>query len=367
MKELDYLKELISIKSFDLFENKEVIDYLYSKFVNEVEDIIMIKNDDNEKVNLLIGLNTKLKDVNDAVILSGHIDTVEAKEDEYSTDPYKAVIKHGKLYGLGSIDMKSFFACILANLTSLKTYGVPIVIAISSDEETDLCGVKKITQTMKELNIVPRLTIVGEPSNMDICIKGKSCLAYKIVVKGKSCHSSVPQNGVNANYVLARLVLLIERLSGKFKETTMTCNVISGGNADNIISDNAKMIFDLRTFNVRYVEKILSRIYREIYKLTRKYKGVEIKLENKLDILPFDNNAKKFIKLCKELEVKKKVFVGGCEAGYFQALGGSAIVCGVGELSLAHKPNEYVEIDELKLYFSKLCKIISFAENNNLS
>ena len=121
MRELEFLKKLVSIKSFDLNENKEIVDYLYSEFSKSAEEIILIKNDNNDKRNMLIGLNTKLKNINNAIILSGHIDTVPANEREYLTNPYNPVIKENRLYGLGSIDMKSFFACILSNVKKLKT------------------------------------------------------------------------------------------------------------------------------------------------------------------------------------------------------------------------------------------------------
>ena len=236
----------------------------------------------------------------------------------------------------------------------------PIVIAISADEETELLGVKKIIEKMKELKIKPRLTIVGEPTSSDICSKGKSCMAFKVSVTGRSCHSSKPQDGVNANYVLARLVLFIEKICTKFKDTTTSCNMISGGKADNIICDRSEMIFDLRSFSVGNVTKILALIDKKINRLKKMYNGAEIEIENKLDILPFENkNKKKINQVCKLIDAEEKVFIGGCEAGYFQSLGGDAIVFGVGDLSLAHKPNEYAKIDELESYYDKLEKIIS--------
>jgi acetylornithine deacetylase len=120
MKELDYLKKLVSIKSFDIYENREIIEYLYKEFSKYAEEIIVLKNDNNDKRNLLISLNVDLKNISNAVVLSGHIDTVPANEKEYITNPYQPVVKNGKLYGLGSIDMKSFFACILANIKKLR-------------------------------------------------------------------------------------------------------------------------------------------------------------------------------------------------------------------------------------------------------
>lgn len=361
MNSIDYLKKLISIKSYDTDENKEIIDYLKGVFSKQVEEIIEIKNDNNEKSNLLVGVNTKLKNIDDAIVLSGHIDTVVADEKNYKTNPYIASEIDGKIYGLGSIDMKSFFANILGNIENLKKIKKPVVIAITGDEETNFEGVKKVTQKMNELNIKPMFSIIGEPTNSEICSASKSCCLYSIQVFGKSCHSSMPFNGVNANYILANLVLEIEKLCYKFKDTTATCNLISGGEKDNIISGSAKMYFDIRTLAVSNIQKILDCIDKKIIKLKKKYPGAVINVKNELEILPLENKQPNLIKeLCDKLGFCETTFTGGCEAGYFQKLGGNAIVFGVGNLNLAHKPNEYAKISEFEAYNKKIEGIICY-------
>lgn len=125
MKKYEYIKNLINIKSFNLFENENIINYLINEFSIFSKEIIKIKNEKNDKYNLLIGLNTELKNVPDAIVLAGHIDTVVADENAYDTDPYCATEIEGKIYGLGAIDMKSYFACILNNIETLKSCGRP--------------------------------------------------------------------------------------------------------------------------------------------------------------------------------------------------------------------------------------------------
>ena len=56
--------------------------------------------------------------------------------------------------------------------------------------------------------------------------------------------------------------------------------------------------------------------------------------------------------------LQENKFVGGCEAGYYQALGGDAIVFGVGDLTLAHKPNEYLVLDEFERYSKRFLKLL---------
>ena len=359
MDNMKYLKELVSIKSYDTKENKEIVAYLEKEFSKCATKILKVKNTINNKENLLVGLNCNLKNLSNAIVLSGHIDSVVADEKSYLTNPYQAVEKDGKIYGLGSIDMKSFFAVILNKAEELKKLNKPVVIAITSDEETDFEGVFQLTKKMKELEIVPKLSIIGEPTSSNICSESNSCFEYEINITGRSCHSSNPNNGVNANYILAKLLNIVEKLNGKLKGTTISSNVVSGGEKVNIISDNAKMVFDIRTNSLQKCDKLISVISKNIKKLEKKYKGSKIVLENQMKILPLEYKNPKLIEnLCKKFNLENNKFIGGCEAGYYQQLGGDAFVFGVGDLALAHKPNEFASISEFEKYQDLLVSVL---------
>lgn len=359
MDNMKYLKELVSIKSYDTKENKEIVAYLEKEFSKYAKEIIKIKSKVSEKENMLIGLNCNLKNLSNAIVLSGHIDTVVADEKSYLTNPYVAVEKDGKVFGLGSIDMKSFFAVILNKAEQLKEINLPIVIAISSDEETDFCGAEQLANKMKELNIVPKLSVIGEPTNSGICYESNSCFEYEINIVGKSCHSSNPNNGVNANYIMAKLLNKIEKLNGKIKATTISSNVVSGGEKVNIISGKAKMIFDVRTNSVDKCDKLIYILTKFSKKLEKKYAGSKIAINNNLKVLPLENRNPKMIEnLCEKFNLSKNKFLGGCEAGYFQQLGGDAFIFGVGDLELAHKPNEFASISEFEKYQELLLGIL---------
>ena len=119
---LENLKELIEINSY---ENKEkIIEYLKNKFSLICEEIIIVKNKENNNKSILVGINTKLKDI-EPIVLSGHIDTVAPDFTKYNTNPLELIIIDNKAYGLGSIDMKSFTAVILDNINKLKSLWCP--------------------------------------------------------------------------------------------------------------------------------------------------------------------------------------------------------------------------------------------------
>lgn len=119
---LENLKELVAINSYK--NGDKIIEYLKNKFLPFSEDIIVTKNIENENKSIIIGLNTKLKDV-EPIVLSGHIDTVAPDLEKYKTNPLELTEIDGKAYGLGSIDMKSFSAVILDKIQELKSLWCP--------------------------------------------------------------------------------------------------------------------------------------------------------------------------------------------------------------------------------------------------
>lgn len=359
MEKYKNICELVNIKSFDENQNSEIINYLEQTFAT-CKQIEKIKNDDNNIYNLVVGINTNLKNIDNAIILSGHIDTVVADEKSYNTNPYQATLVDDKIYGLGVIDMKCFFASILDNLEFLKKQSSPIIVCITGDEETNLQGVNKISQFLKQQNITPYFTLVGEPTSLGFCTKSKSCFEYSIEVYGKSCHSSKPQNGINSNYICAKLINFIEKMAKKQKNTSLSCNIMQGGGKVNIVSSYAKITFDIRSPQKKCADYCLKQISKKIRKLEKTYKGCEIKITNNLYIPALENKSKKLVdKILKQYKQTAFEFIGGCEAGYFCELGGEAIIFGAGDLNLAHKPNEFLDINNYQKYNQMFVEIIS--------
>lgn len=247
--------------------------------------------------------------------------------------------------------MKSFWSVILNNAESLAKLSSPIILSITCDEETSIQGVDLVILKMKELNIKPKCVIVGEPTNSQICSISKGSYEYKIDIVGKSCHSSTPLNGINANYILANLVLTIEDMCFKYPETTSTCNIVSGGEATNIVCDSASMQFDIRTTNKLYEEQIVGEIKSKISQLLVKYQGAKISLTNMFAVPPLENKNQNLIKsICEKFGKSEIPFSGACEGGYFQEICNNVFIYGVGDLALCHKPDECAYIPEYLAY-----------------
>lgn len=359
------IENLVNIKSFDVSQNIEIINYLISRFQQHSKEIIKINNPNyKNKFNLLIGLNTKLKNVSDAIILAGHIDTVTANEEQYKTNPYVATKIDDNIYGLGIIDMKCFFSSILDNIEELCKLTKPIIVAITCDEETKMLGIKEIINVLTEKNIKPLVSIIGEPTSSKIATLSKSCFEYQIVVNGKSCHSSMPKNGINSIYIISKIVNYIEKLSKKYENNSLSVGKISGGEKANIVPFFSSINFDIRSESLKIQTKCINKLNKKLLKLKQRYKGCDISLFELLSIPALEQKNSNLIKnIISKFNIDEIEFLGGCEAGYLQNFAGDAFLFGAGDLNLAHKPNEYLNIDNYNKYNELLVEILKYICN----
>lgn len=210
----------------------------------------------------------------------------------------------------------------------------------------------------EEMNIKPKFTMVGEPTNCEINTIANGCYEFEIDVKGKSCHSSLIDQGINAINIMAKLITFIEDEQKKF-QITSNCGVVLGGDIVNRVPDCCKMKFDVRSIREKEVCEFLKSVLNKIKLLENEYK-TKIKIKKLLEIPPLEEKNKDIINLiAKNLNLKTSKFSGGCEAGYYQKLSGDAIIFGVGDIGLAHKPNEFVDINEYEKYSDLFLKILN--------
>lgn len=356
MKNLEKLVKIASNKN-----KEDIINYVYGELNGKVKNIEIIISENGCK-SIVFGLNSYLKNIC-PIVLSGHLDTVDPNFEFYNTDPYTLTEKDGKFYGLGSIDMKSFMAVILDNLESLKQFKTPIIGCFTTDEETTIECVLDIIEFLKSRNITPIFSIIGEPTKSKFCLSSKGCKDYKLTFKGKACHSSVLQNGINAISAAAKLVTFLEEVQKGYKTLTSNVGVIKGGEASNKVADLCEIVFDARTNSKIELDSFEQKLKEKLSELKIDYKGLEISEKVICNIPPlFVKNEQKIKSIATKLGICFDEFSGACEAGYYTAYSGDAVIFGVGDLMLAHKPNEFVELSEYKEYSSLLLKVIGEIE-----
>lgn len=345
--EIETLIELVNISSFSQKENKEIVNYILNKC--KKYKTVRIKNNSDDRENLLIFINCEIKNCS-PIVLCGHIDTVK----ENNNLPAK--ILDDKLYGLGSCDMKCFFASILAKLESLESLNTPIIIAITSDEEIECESVNLVIDYFKQNNITPTLTILGEPTDNTLSNCSKGCYEFNIDITGKPCHSSKVNEGINAINIAAKLITKIESLNTN--KVSLNTGLISGGKQINIVPEKCSLNFDIRCFDSDIYKTTLNQIKEEIKKLKTIYSGAKIELKSTLTLPCYKSKSNLALSLCEKLSTKLTEFNAASEAGFYAEISKEVIIFGSGNILLAHKQNEYVEIKKLNNYYKMLEKLI---------
>ena len=367
-KSIKILKDLISFKTISGENNSSLINYCEDILTKCGASSFKVFDDEKKRVNLFATLKAKKPNGKEPIILSGHTDVVPVSKG-WSTDPFIAEIKDKKLYGRGSCDMKGFLACSLAfaEIFSKSNLSRDIHFSLTFDEETACIGAPLLIKELKKRKITNGICIVGEPTEMKIIDSHKACYEYTTFFEGLAGHSSKPDEGVNAaeyasKYVNKLMSLRSDLINRKPKDSiftpsysTLSIGGIFGGIAHNVIADKCHVNWETRPVNKedgiflnseidKYAEKLLSE-------MKKKYPDASIKKKIIGEIIGFNrvNNSKacEFVSSITG-DNSREVVSFGTEAGLFQEIGISTVVCGPGSIEQAHKIDEFIELSEIK-------------------
>ena len=363
------LSDLIGFKTISGEDNNDLINYC-EKYLNDLGATSFKTYDDEKKrVNLFATIKAKKSNGVKPIILSGHTDTVPFSK-SWSTDPFKATIKEDKLYGRGSCDMKGFIACTLAfaPVFSKVDLNRDIHFSFTFDEETACLGAPILIKELKKRNIQDGICIVGEPTKMKIIDAHKGCYEYTTYFEGLAGHSSMPHKGVSAvefaSKYANKLIELREELKKRAPKdsifdppfSTLQVGGIFGGIAHNVIADKCRVEWETRPvikedgvfLNQKideYANEVLLPEMRKVFpnsKITKEIIG---------EVTGFDRiDNSEACELVSSLtgDNSREVVSFGTEAGLFQEIGISTVVCGPGSIEQAHKVDEFIELNELK-------------------
>lgn len=326
-------------------------------------------NDIGSKANLFVTIPAANGSCEGGIVLSGHTDVVPIDGQNWSSDPFVATLRNGRLYGRGSADMKGFIAAVLAALPQMRaaTLSAPLHIALSYDEEIGCLGAPVMLAELARRGLNPQHCIVGEPTSMRMVVAHKGIHTFCCEVHGKSAHSSLTPQGVNAIEYAAQLIIYINRLAQTLQQrtdldhafdvpfSTLSTGVIQGGTAVNIIPDQCTFEFDYRNLPHMSPADVVEPIRRYIREeLEPAMHAVDKQCH--IDFYPRENvpalddagNAllQDLITQLVDDSARTKVAYA-TEGGQFQAAGMHTVICGPGSITQAHKADEYIELTQL--------------------
>lgn len=379
---VEMIRALVGFPTVSRDSNLELVHYVVDYLKPFGAEVRLTHDDERRKANLFATLGPRRKG---GVVLSGHTDVVPVDGQPWDTDPFAMVQREGRLYGRGTADMKSFIACVLALLPEIVERGlqVPLHLAFSYDEEVGCIGVGRLISDLELEGIQPGACIVGEPTLMKPVIAHKGKKSYRCTVKGAAGHSAYAPRCVNAVEYAAEAVAYLKGMARRHRDrgpydeafdvahTTVHTGVMHGGTALNVIPHECTFDFEFRHLPgddpdrlldefTAYVTSTLEPEMRKVHGDT----GFVIAPMSGIPMLDTSPESE-VVALAQELagmhDFGKVSF--GTEASQFQDAGIPAVVCGPGSIDQAHKPNEFVTLEQvakcevfLRRLADRLCK-----------
>ena len=375
---IDWLTRLIGFDTVSRHSNLALIEDVKAYCEQLGLSVDLTFNEAKNKANLFVTVpaGANADDVNHGLVLSGHTDVVPVDGQDWTSEPFTATIRGDKLYGRGACDMKGFIACALTMLpqaVKLSNAGQlrrPLHLALSFDEEIGCLGAPLILADLKARGITPDYCIVGEPTNMAMVVAHKGIAVYRCRVHGKSAHSSLIAQGVNAISYASRLVGYVDTLAEELSArngaledgdevftvpySTLSVGTIHGGTATNIVPNLCEFTFDYRNLPHMTQDDVLAPIQAKIAELNAQMQarapetGIELMQEESVPAMT-DNDSAELQSLIAALtgDDERHKVAYATEGGQFTNAGIPTIICGPGSIEQAHKADEYVELNEI--------------------
>lgn len=367
------LGDLIGFPTISTDSNLDMLFYIRDYLEPLGARVDLFHDASGKKANLFATIGP---DVDGGIILSGHADVVPVADQPWTTDPFIMDDRDGKLFGRGACDMKGFIAATLAMAPYYAQLDLkrPVHFAFTHDEEVGCIGATALVPELQKRGYKPSIAIIGEPTEMRIIEGHKGCCEYTTRFSGLEGHGSSPDLGVNAAEYAVRYVSRLMELREDMKTrvpknsrfeppwTTMNIGGIRGGVMHNVIVSKAEVDWEFRPVqqsDFHYMkDQIAAYVTEELLPAMRAVHpeaSIDTEILGEVDGLePMDENAAKDLIMELTGANGADVVPFGTEAGIFQTMGLSAVVCGPGSIAQAHKADEFVAIDQLEACLSML-------------
>ncbi len=308
-----------------------------------------------DKYNLLARTGTG----SGGLLLAGHTDTVPFDDGRWTRDPFTLTEHDNKLYGLGTADMKGFFAFILDTLrdVDLSKLTKPLYILATADEETTMAGARYFAATA---DIRPDCAIIGEPTSLEPVRAHKGHMSDVVRIMGQSGHSSDPDRGVNAIELMHSAIGHIMELRDNFKARfhhdaftipwpTLNLGHIHGGDAPNRICACCELHMDIRPLPGMTLSDLSGMLNDALAPVSERWPGRLTVSELHPPIPGYECAPDhRLVQVVEELLGRESSVVNYCtEAPFIQSVC-PTLVLGPGSINQAHQPDEFLETKFIK-------------------
>ena len=360
------IRQLVGFATVSRDSNLELIEFVREYLRPHAADLRITYDDERRKANLLATIGPARPG---GIVMSGHTDVVPVDGQAWTSDPFALRQAGGRLYGRGTADMKGFIAVVLALVPefSAAVLREPLYLAFSYDEEVGCLGVGRLIADLRQAGIAPDSCVVGEPTMMRPVVAHKGKKSYRCSVRGLTCHSAYAPAGVNAVEAAAEAIAYLKRMARRHRDegpydrtfdvahTTVHTGVVSGGTALNIVPSDCVFDFEFRHLPgddpaalLREFEEYVHRTLEPEMKAVDPASGFRVEQLSEISALSTGVETE-IAALAYELAGAAKFgkVSFGTEASHFQDAGMPTVVCGPGSIEQAHKPDEFVELEQI--------------------
>lgn len=381
---LPLIERLVGFDSVSVRPNMALIEAVRDYLAGHGVAARIVPNADRTKANLFATIGPE---VAGGVALSGHTDVVPVEGQDWTSDPFKLTTRGDRLYGRGTADMKSFIAIALALVPEFKKRRLkrPIHFCFSYDEEITCAGVLSLLALLGSELPKPALAIIGEPTSMRVVNAHKGVSAQMTTIVGRDGHSSATHKGANAIAHMGRFIGFLDKLTEELRAegdrnaipgldfdpawTTVNLGAIHGGTAMNIIARECRLAWEFRPLPGVDSEAIYARAERFLAEAVRpalraqasEGTAVTERVATVPALRPEKNGPAEALALQLTGLNAAVTAAFGSEGGHFQDIGISAVMCGPGDIAQAHKPDEFIAVDQLAQCERFLLKLADWA------
>jgi len=372
---LTFLEDLISFPSVALTPNVDLIAHVEDLLRPHCTDIVLTHDETGTKANLFATVGPA---VDGGIMLAGHSDVVPVDPDDWATPPFVATRLGDRIHGRGTADMKGFVACALALVPRWAALDLvrPVHVALTFDEEDGFHGAPILIDSLTDAPR-PALAIVGEPTSLQLIGAHKGCYEYTTTVTGMNGHSSRPTEAVSAVHHATRwigaLLGLDAELAGRARadsrfeppHTTTNVGVVGGGLARCTVAGECSFEWEMRPVqggDAGFVKERMAAVEAALLAEMRAvHPGAAIETEAVCEI-----DGLEWVESSPALDLMRSLLGGdpqvgvvayGTEAGLYQAAGIPSVVWGPGDIAVAHRPDEFVEVADLEACLAVLARL----------
>jgi acetylornithine deacetylase len=305
------------------------------------------------------------------LVLAGHTDTVPFDETRWTQNPFDLTERNGRLYGLGTCDMKGFFPIAIeaARQFTAAHLKAPLTIVATSDEESSMAGARQLAAAD-----IPkaRYAIIGEPTDFRPIYAHKGFMMLSISLQGASGHSSDPELGRNAldamHCVMGELLAFRAQLAAThhnpgFRVAVPTLNLgcLTAGDNPNRICDHANLQIDLRLLPGMDTQATIAALQVRLARSAEAH-GTTIRTSTvSPPVPPFATPSDgRLVRALERLSGQSAGTVAfSTEGPFLQELGMETVIFGPGCIDQAHQPDEYLAIDRITPAVDVLTRLIA--------